>query len=77
MSPSERLAEVWQALGYAKEGINGPMPFDWTEIEAFNRLTRADLHPCEASCLADMSRAYCLEVANRNPLRKSPMERDA
>jgi hypothetical protein len=54
----------------------GAAPLEWAEIEAFNRLTQADLAPCEASCLADMSRAYCVEVADRNPLRKSPMERD-
>jgi hypothetical protein len=53
----------------------GVTPFEWTEIEAFNRLTAADLAPCEASCLVEMSRAYCVEIVNRNPLRKSPMER--
>jgi len=53
----------------------GAVPFEWGEVEAFNRLTAADLSPCEASCLVDMSRAYCVEVANRDPLRKPPMER--
>lgn len=73
---SERLAELWQQLGYAKSGLNGAQPFDWTELQAFEAMTQSGLHPAEASCLVEMSRAYCVEVANGNPLRKSPMERD-
>jgi hypothetical protein len=75
LPPAERLAAVWSELGYAKEGMAGAVPLDWSELEAFARLTDCDLNPHEASCLMDMSRAYCVEVANRNPLRKSPMER--
>jgi hypothetical protein len=72
---TERLPELWRELGYARDGMSGVTPFEWAEIEAFNRLTAADLAPCEASCLVEMSRAYCVEIVNRNPLRKSPMER--
>lgn len=66
---------MWQGLGLARDGMAGAVPLEWGEVEAFNRLTAADLSPCEASCLVDMSRAYCVEIADRNPLRKSPMER--
>lgn len=67
---------MWQALGYARETMGGAIPFEWSEVHAFARLTCADLAPCEAFCLVDMSRAYCVEIANRNPLRIAPMERD-
>jgi hypothetical protein len=69
------LAEVWQALGYARDGFNGVVPFEWGEVESFTRLTATDLAPCEAFCLVEMSRAYCIEISNRSPLRKPPMER--
>lgn len=77
LPPTERLHDVWRELGCAKDGFNGPLPFDWAEIAAFDRMIAADLAPCEASCLVDMSRSYCVEVTDRNPLRKAPMERDA
>jgi hypothetical protein len=72
----ERLTEVWRELGYAKSGSHGAVPFDFAEVDAFNRLTDCNLSPHEAMCLIDMSRAYCVEVAERNPLRVAPMERE-
>ena len=72
----ERLTDVWQELGYAKPGTHGAVPFDFTEVDAFNRLTDCNLTAHEAVCLVDMSRAYCVEVAERNPLRVAPMERE-
>lgn len=56
--------------------MGGVVPFDWGEVQAYAALTAADLHPSEASCLVEMSRAYCREVIDGNPLRKAPMERD-
>ena len=73
---TERLAEVWRDLGFARDGFAGAVPFEWAEIKAYADLTACDLAPCEASCLVDMSRTYCVEIANRNPLRIAPMERE-
>lgn len=73
---TERLADLWQALGYAREGMAGAVPFEWREVQAFAQLTQCDISPAEASCLMDMSRAYCVEIGNRNPLSKAPMERE-
>jgi len=76
LPPGERLHDVWVQLGKAKDTFGGTVPFDWAEIQSFDRLTECGLNPSEASCLMDMSRAYCTEVANRNPLRIAPLERD-
>lgn len=73
---SERLSDLWQQLGYAGFSFNGTVPLDWRELQAFAEMTRCDITPAEASCLMDMSRAYCVEIGNRNPLSKAPMERD-
>jgi hypothetical protein len=73
---TERLADLWQQLGCAQDSINGAIPLDWRELQAFADLSQCDITPCEAACLIDMSRAYCVEIGNRNPLRKSPMERE-
>jgi hypothetical protein len=76
LPPTERLAEIWLEMGRSSDGINGATPFSWAELQAFAAMSGRDLHPCEASCLVDMSRAYCIELAERSPLRKAPMERD-
>ena len=77
LPPSERLAEIWRDFGRAGDGFCGPVPFSWAEIAAFTRLTGIDLHPAEASCLVEMSRQFCIEIADRNPMRIAPMERTA
>ena len=76
MPPAERLVEVWLALGCAQEGFSGPKPFSWQELSAYAQLTGANLHTAEASCLVDMSRAYCQAVRDENPLSIAPMERN-
>lgn len=73
---TERLPDLWRELGYARETFGGVIPFEWREVQAYAVSTDCDLAPCEASCLVDMSRAYCVEISNTNPLRKAPMERD-
>lgn len=77
LPPTERLADIWLQLGRAGDGLSGPIPFAWVEIAAFARMSGTDLHPAEASCLVEMSRQFCIEVADRNPLRMAPMERKA
>jgi len=57
-------------------GMHGAVPFTYSEIAAYEALADCNLTPVEALCLVDMSRAYCVEVMDRNPLRKAPMERD-
>ena len=71
----ELLQDTWQEIGLAGFGANGAVPLTWSEVQAFAALTNADLRPYEARCLMEMSRAYCTEIANTNPLRISPMER--
>jgi hypothetical protein len=66
---------MWRDLGYARDSMTGVVPYEWREVQAYAALTEQNLSPGEASCLVDMSRAYCLEIVNGNPLRKSPMER--
>lgn len=73
---TERLPDLWRELGYARETMGGVIPFDWREVQSYADLIGCDLAPCEASCLVDMSRAYCVEISNGNPLRIAPMERD-
>lgn len=66
---------MWRDLGYARESMSGATPYSWSEVKAYADLACGDITAAEASCLVDMSRAYCLEILNGNPLRKSPMER--
>jgi hypothetical protein len=73
---SERLADLWQQLGYAGQSFGGVVPFSWQELQAFAEMTGCGITPAEASCLMDMSRAYCVEIGNGNPLSKAPMERE-
>ena len=73
---TETLADTWRDLGYAMSGANGAVPFTFGEVQAFAGLTDCNLAPIEALCLVDMSRAYCVEIMERSPLRKSPMERE-
>jgi hypothetical protein len=76
LPPRERLHDIWQRLGYAMPGFNGPVPFTFGEMQAFASLSHCNLAPVEALCLVDMSRAYCAEIMERSPLRKAPMERE-
>jgi hypothetical protein len=55
--------------------MSGAIPLSWQELRAFADLAGCDIKPFEALCLIEMSRAYCVEVAERDPLRISPMER--
>jgi len=73
---SERLQDVWRDLGHAMPGPHGAVPFTYGEIAAFDKLAHCNLAPVEALCLVDMSRAYCVEIVERSPLRKAPMERE-
>lgn len=73
---AETLTDVWRDLNYAREGFAGALPFEWRELQAFSDMSGRVLAPCEASCLMDMSRAYCTAIADKNPLSKPPMERD-
>ena len=72
---SETLHEHWQELGCAVDSFDGLKPFSWSEIDAYSRLTGADLCPVEAQCLVDMSRAYARLRTDTNPLSIEPMER--
>jgi hypothetical protein len=71
----ETLQDVWHSLGMALSGMSGAIPLSWQELRAFADLAGCDIKPFEALCLIEMSRAYCVEVAERDPLRISPMER--
>lgn len=71
---SELLQDTWQELGLAGFGPNGAVPLTWAEVQSFIAATGCYLRPVEARCLIEMSRAYCVEVSNTNPLRISPME---
>lgn len=73
---SECVVEYWRELGYARESMNGAVPVTWQELQAFAEIGGYAISPVEARCLIDMSRAYCIEIANSSPLRKPPMERE-
>jgi hypothetical protein len=73
---SECIAEYWRELGYARESINGVAPVTWQELQAFAEIGGYAISPHEARCLIDMSRAYCVEIADRSHFRKPPMERE-
>ncbi len=53
----------------------GVVPFEWTELAAFSKLTGCDLAPVEAECLMDMSRGYANMIVDTNPLSIAPMDR--
>ena len=55
--------------------MGGVEPFTWSEIEAYDRMTGANLSPVEAHCLMDMSRAYVRGFSDTRPLSIEPMER--
>lgn len=74
---TETLHDVWHSLGMASVGSSGAVPLSWQELRAFADLSGCDIRPFEALCLIEMSRAYCVEVGERDPLRISPMERQA
>lgn len=73
---SEAVADWWRDLGYAGLGANGAEPLTWQEVQAFAVIGGYDISPLQARCLIDMSRAYCVEIAERGALRVPPMERD-
>ena len=73
---SERLAEFWYDLGYARSSMNGAEPYTWQELQAFAVIGGYDISAIEARCLMDMSRAYCVEIGDNSHLRIPPMERD-
>jgi hypothetical protein len=76
MPCTELLHEIWHEIGLAGFGPHGAaVPLTWQEVQAFIATSGRDLIPIEARCLVEMSRAYCNEIANTNPLRISPMER--
>ncbi|MEW4469002.1 hypothetical protein AB1K62_14340 [Parasphingorhabdus sp. JC815] len=75
LAPTERLADIWRQIGYARDGMAGVVPFDWTELAAFSKLTECDLAPVEAECLMDMSRGYANMIVDTNPLSIAPMDR--
>jgi hypothetical protein len=72
---AETVHDWWDDVGRCGLIQGSPIPLTWAELQAFAALSGADLRPYEAKCLVEMSRAYCLEITNTNPLRISPMER--
>lgn len=64
-------------VGRCGMGQGGPLPLTWLELQAFGAMSGMELSAPEARCIVEMSRAYCNELANSNPLRISPMERQA
>jgi hypothetical protein len=71
----ENLHLIWQEIGLCASGPHGPIPFSWTELDAFARLTGYAITPVEAGCLVDMSRAFCNAINDEDPLSVPPMER--
>lgn len=73
---SERVAEWWRELGYARSGMGGVEPITWQELHAFASVGGYAISPVEARCLMDMSRVYSVEIANSSHFRKPPVERE-
>lgn len=54
--------------------MNGRRGVDWTEIDAFARLTRQITEPWEAEALHDMAAAYAAEADQaEDSLREPPL----
>ncbi len=71
LHPDERLHEVWQELGEARDG----QPLPWLEMQAYAEMTGETLDAEEWRILREMSAAYCGQLRNMSPFEKSPMER--
>lgn len=55
---------------------SGDGPISFAEIEAYSRITGADLEPWEADTIFEMSRAFRDEILSAvDPLTIEPMER--
>lgn len=74
LSPLECLHEVWREAGMAAIGANGYIPLSWQELRAFSQMRGRKVEPYEASCIMDMSIAFCNEVADRTS-NIAPMDR--
>ena len=61
-------------MGRCSQTMNGPAPFEWSEIEAFGRIARP-LSKIEAVTMREMSAAFAAEAGDRSPLRIAPMDR--
>ena len=72
VSKGSYLLEILGELGYAKNGFNGAVPIDFTDIKAYTELAGVILTPWEALTLRNLSIAYAIENANKDPLAYPP-----
>jgi hypothetical protein len=55
----------WELSERRQQGMNGPLPLSFSEIEAWSRVTATPVRPIEARMMVDMDNAYlsaCAEV---------------
>lgn len=71
----EYLHELWVKAGRCSQTISGAASLGWSEIDAFNRLSGANLSPVEAETIRLMSEAFAAELHDKNPLRIAPVEK--
>lgn len=68
------LIDVMWKLGPVRADVNGTRGVDWTELDAFARLTRAISEPWEAEALHAMCDGYAAEQAKaEDSLRDPPL----
>lgn len=78
VGPGQYIIEAFQKMRYARQGIDGPEPQNWTEVDAFVRASQMVEPGWDAATLFDMSWAYVSEFrAAGDALRIAPMERAA
>lgn len=54
----EWLASVFQECGIAGQGMSGPVPLTWQEIDAYDRITRGVYTSWSLGLVREMSDAY-------------------
>ena len=68
------LIDAMWKLGPVRGDMNGARGVDWTELDAFARLTRAITEPWEAEALHAMCDGYAAEQAEvEDSLREPPL----
>lgn len=54
----DNLVAALNDLNWCKEGFNGPVPLEWTDIRAYMRLTNAPYDAIECGAIIATSRAF-------------------
>ncbi len=66
------LLQFLDEIGYCRSGMNGAIPLDYTEINAYIQSTNTPLLPFEVLLLKKLSNAYVSQSYDKDPLSFPP-----